>query len=231
MEKTPFIIKIAFVFYILVVLAFISSRYIWITPTESLFYKIQQYATYDKEDWKIYAENEALIAESKLNGTYVDSDSAMVITEVAVSAYDYYPSDTNRLQEDVKAEEIEKIKNAHFERLELAPFAPSNIDAQTALVQFTQGQLTDVIMNQKVNIKIGTCYTNPNTDGNYACVSCMIVLYNRDTNDWVEAPMGNNFMENAYDFYQASEGSFWEAKDLSMMIPYDYDVFKKYSLK
>ena len=58
----------------------------------------------------------------------------------------------------------------------------------------------------------------------------MILLYNRDKN-WQEAPDGENFLRNSYDFYKTSEGSRWEAKDLSMQIPFDYALREKYSAK
>ncbi|MGJ1244100.1 MULTISPECIES: hypothetical protein [Sphingobacterium] len=57
----------------------------------------------------------------------------------------------------------------------------------------------------------------------------MILLYNREKKDWVEAPNGENFLKNAYDFYQASEGDIWQARELSMRIPYDYALVPKYS--
>lgn len=218
-------IKIALTVFVLLSAFLVASNFIWLNPRESLFYKLQQYVTYDAEDWRLYEENEAFFRDS------VVSDSADIATTEAVTASDLYPVDINMFQGgELEAEKL-KIENAHFENLEVAKNAPSDVDAQTALVQFTQGELTDVIINQKLNIKIGKCYTNPNTDGNYNCVSCMILLYNRDKKDWQEAPDGENFMKNAYDFYQASEGDFWEAKDLSMMIPYDYALIKKYELK
>ena len=161
----------------------------------------------------------------------VADDMVDVATDVATTASDLHPVNINLFQGDEQTAEQLRINNAHFENLVVAEKAPSDVEAQTALVRFTEGQLTDVIINQKLNIKIGKCYVNPNTDGNYNCVSCMILLYNRDKQDWQEAPDGENFMKNAYDFYQPSEGDFWEAKDLSMMIPYDYDLIKKYELK
>ena len=126
---------------------------------------------------------------------------------------------------------IEKIKKAKFENLVVAKNKPDDEDAQSALIRFTRGQLTDVIINQKLNIKVGKCYVNSNTEGNFNCVSCMILLYNRDKKDWQEAPNGRNFLKNSYDFYQPSEGSEWEAKDLSMQIPFDYALRKKYSAR
>lgn len=218
-------IKIVLAVFALLLTFLIASNFIWLTPRETLFYKLQQYATYSEEDWRKHEEFEAMLKDSVVN------DSAEIPTDTAVTAVDLYPVNINVFPDDEKYIEELKIRNARFEDLVIAQHGPSDVDAQTALVRFTEGQLTDAIINQKLNIKIGTCYTNPNTDGNYNCVSCMILLYNRDKKDWQEAPDGDNFMKNAYDFYQASEGDFWEAKDLSMMIPYDYELFEKYSLK
>ena len=224
MEKNR-TIKIVLVVFGLLLAFLVASNFIWLNPRESLFYKLQQYVTYDEEDWKSHEEFEAHI-----NDVALDDSAEIATTDVATSQR-LYPVNINYFQDDEKAAEELRIKNAHFENLVVAKDVPSDENAQTALVQFTQGRLTDVIINQKLNIKIGTCYVNPNTGGNYSRVSCMILLYNRDKKDWQEAPDGENFMENAYDFYRASEGDFWEATDLSMMIPYDYDLFKKYELK
>jgi len=152
-------------------------------------------------------------------------------TTVVQSVEYLYPVDTNRLEPNVKQAELQVIKKAHFENLKVSKNAPSDEDAQVALTHLTNSKLTDVIIHQKLNIKIGKCYENPKTEGNFNCVSCMILLYNREKKDWQEAPEGENFMKNAYDFYQASEGDFWEAKDLTMRIPFDYQLFKKYEPK
>lgn len=201
---------------ILVIL--IASNFIWINERETLLYKYQQYLTYNKEDWKNYEQNEKLIKENKNTSQ----------TEVAQAVTDLYPYDLNRLSGKVKVEELIKIKKAHFENLILAKLKPDNEDAQAALIRLTKGRLSDVIINQKLNIKVGECYENQNKEGSFNCVSCMILLYNRDKKEWQEAPNGENFLKNSYDFYQPSEGDQWEAKDLSIMIPYDYEFFKKY---
>nr|WP_294924485.1 hypothetical protein [uncultured Flavobacterium sp.] len=219
-------IKIALIIFVLLSAFLVASNFIWLNPRETIFYKIEQYVTYDKEDWKNYEEFEASLKESK-----VDNSMDIPTSEAATPQARLHPVNIGLFEESEKEAEKLRIKNAHFENLVVAKSAPDDYEAQTALVQFTNGQLTDVIINQKLNIKIGKCYTNPNKDGNSSCISCMILLYNRDTKDWQEAPMGKNFMENAYDFYQASEGDFWQAKDLSMNIPYDYDLIKKYELK
>lgn len=150
-------------------------------------------------------------------------------TTEAIIPEDLHPVDTNRLTPEYRNIEIQNIKNAHFEKLKVAKNSPSDEEAQRALTHLTNGRLTDVIINQKLNIKVGKCYENANADVYFRCVSCMILLYNREKKDWQGAPDGENFLRNAYDFYQVSEGDFWEAKDLSMRIPYDYSLFKKYN--
>ncbi|MEN5054872.1 hypothetical protein [Sphingobacterium kitahiroshimense] len=203
----------------------IASNFIYITPNETLLYKAQQYVTYSKADWENYEENKRILANNPTDGN--------IQTEVAavVSPYDIYSLDTNRVAPEVVASELEKIKKANFDRLVEAKIRPDHEDAQAALIRHTDGRLTDVIINQKINIKVGKCYDNPNTDGNYNCVSCMILLYNRDKKDWQEAPDGDNFLKPAYDFYQPSKGDIWEAKDLTMRIPFDYDLYKKFEGK
>lgn len=206
----------------ILVLFLIASNFIQLNERESLLYKIQQYATYNEEDWKNYETNQKLIAENP-QGT--------MQTDVAAPVTDFHPYDINMLTPSAKEEELKKIQNAHFENLVTAKNKPSDDEAQAALIRLTQGRLTDVIIHQKLDIKIGKCYENPNTEGNFNCVSCMILLYNRDKKDWQEAPNGENFLSNSYDFYQPSEGDIWEAKELSIMIPYDYDLIKKYEKK
>lgn len=207
------------------ILLLIASNFIYVTPNETLLYKAQQYVTYSKSDWENYEENKRILANNPTDGN--------IQTEVAqaISPDDIYSLDTSRVAPEVVASELEKIKKANFERLVEAKIKPDHEDAQAALIRHTDGRLTDVIINQKINIKVGKCYDNPNTDGNYNCVSCMILLYNRDKKDWQEAPNGDNFLKPAYDFYQPSKGDIWEAKDLTMRIPFDYDLYKKYEGK
>ncbi|MNL05233.1 hypothetical protein D3C87_1258170 [compost metagenome] len=209
----------------LLIVLLIASNFIYITPNETLLYKAQQYVSYSKADWENYEENKRILANNPTDGN--------IQTEVAsvVSPDDIYSLDTSRVAPEVVASELEKIKKANFDRLVEAKIRPDHEDAQAALIRHTDGRLTDVIINQKINIKVGKCYDNPNTDGNYNCVSCMILLYNRDKKDWHEAPDGDNFLKPAYDFYQPSKGDIWEAKDLTMRIPFDYDLYKKFEGK
>ncbi len=203
----------------LLFLLIVTSNFIWINENENLFYKFQQYLTYSKEDWANYEKNKSI--------SLTDTST----TDVAVSAPDLYPCDTSRLSGSFKEEHLRQMKNAHFEKLTLIEKKPLDEQAQAALIRLTKGRLTDVIIKQNLNIKIGKCYENPNKEGNFNCMSCMILLYNREKKDWQEAPEGENFLANSYDFYQPSENDIWEAKDLSMMIPYDYELIKKYEAK
>lgn len=207
---------------ILVVSFLIAAFFIQVNKRETLLYKIQQWITYDKADWDNYEKNKKLLA---------DVSDGPAITEVAAAVIqdNLYPVDTNLIAPEFKAAEIERTQRADFGRLVVSKSSPDHEDAQIALIHWTERKLTDVIIDQKLNVKIGTCYENPQTDDNYRCVSCMILLYNRDKKHWVEAPNGENFMKNAYDFYQASEGDIWQARDLSMKIPYDYALFEKYT--
>ncbi|MEN5197310.1 hypothetical protein [Sphingobacterium faecium] len=221
-NKTKMIILITGV---IVLVLLVVSNFIYVSPRETLLYKAQQYLTYSKSDWENYEENKKILANNPTDGNRVTE------VERAVSPEDIYSLDTNRVAPEVKAEELKKIKKAHFENLVPASQTLDHEDAQSALIRLTEGRLTDVIIHQKINIKVGTCYNNPNKEGNYHCVSCMILLYNRDTKDWQEAPNGDHFLKPEYDFYQPSKGDIWEAKDLSMRIPFDYDLYKKFQTK
>jgi len=205
---------------ILLVSFLIAAFFIKVNKRETLLYKIQQWVTYDTADWENYEHNKQLLAAGSTEVT---------TTEVAAVEDDLYPVDTNRISPEFRALEIEKIRKTDFGQLVIAKLPPDHEDAQIALIHLTDRKLTDVIINLKINIKVGTCFENPKTAGNYRCVSCMILLYNRAKKSWVEAPNGENFLKNAYDFYQASEGDIWQARDLSMRIPYDYALVEKYS--
>lgn len=201
----------------------IAANYIYVNKNETLLYKVQQHLTYSKEDSENYQTNQRILTENPTDGSGVTEASA------APDKYDLYPVDINKVPEEFKEAELEKLNKAGFESLILAKKAPDNEDAQIALIRFTERRLTDVIIHQKISIKVGKCYENPEKDDNFRCVSCMILLYNRDKKDWVEAPNGDNFLKTAYDFYQPSDGEQWEARDLTMRIPFDHDLFNKYT--
>ncbi|RXM52568.1 MULTISPECIES: hypothetical protein [unclassified Chryseobacterium] len=207
----------------ILVLFLIASNFIQVNERESLLYKIQQYVTYNDEDWNNYETNQKILAENPVGSSQT--------TVAAVPVKDFHPYNIDLLTESAKKEELKKIENAHFENLVPAKKGPDDEDAQIALIKLTDRRLTDVIINQKLSVKIGKCYENPNKEENYSCVSCMILLYNREKKDWQEAPDGENFLDNSYDFYQTYEGGEWGAKGLSMYIPYDKDLFKKYEKK
>ena len=183
-----------------------------------------------KDDSNQTTEEPEVAEAGEAAGAEVATDIATEwVVDVAMPIEDLYPVDTNRVVEHRREAEIQIIKDAQFERLKAAELFPLNEDVQSALIRFTKGRLTDVIIEQKLNVKVGTCYENPNTDGAFYCVSCMILLYNRETKTWQEAPNGDNFLRTAYDFYLPSEGDvYWDAKDLSMRIPFDYELFEQY---
>lgn len=211
---------------LLVLVAFVGlSHFIPVSANESLLYKMQQYLTYSKEDWENYEHNKSLLAQTDL------SENQLADTTEVASPVDLHPVDTNRVAPEIRERELALIQSAHFENLVLAAIRPDHEDAQIALIRFTDRRLTDVIIQQKISIKVGECYDNPNREGNYNCVSCMILLYNRERQDWQEAPDGENFLQNAYDFYQPSEGEDWEAKPLSMRIPFDYKLQKEFEAR
>lgn len=213
------LLLIQFAFLILFMIAY---NFIPVNKNETLFYKLQQLITNDEADWDKYNRNKDLLASTS-------ADSVIFHLEGASVTADIYPLDTNRALTVVKVTELNEIKKSGFEYLKVAKHATDNAAARFALIHFTARRLTDVISQRKLNIKFGTCLDHAKKDGNYRCVSCMILLYNREKKHWVEAPDGDNFLKNAYDFYQASEGDIWQARDLTMPILFDYALFKKYS--
>lgn len=171
MKKT---LKIIVSVVLMSVIFLVAANFIKVSSNESLLYKIQQYVTYSKADWENYERNQKLLAENPVPASYV--------TEAVQTAQqeDIYPVDTNFATPAVKSLEMERIKKAKFENLVVAKIKPDDEDAQAALIRFTKDRLTDIIIRQKLNIKVGKCYVNSNTEGNFNCVSCMILLYNRD---------------------------------------------------
>jgi hypothetical protein len=149
------------------------------------------------------------------------------VTQVA-DVEDLHPVDTNLLPLDVRQAEIARIHRAQFDQLKLAKHSPTDEDAQLALIHLTNGRLTDVITQQKLTVKIGKCYENSTMKDKGTCVSCMILLYNRAQKKWQEAPNGENFLRNAYDFYLPLGADMWEASPLSIRIPYDYTLIDRY---
>ncbi|SFE09381.1 hypothetical protein SAMN05518672_104450 [Chitinophaga sp. CF118] len=148
------------------------------------------------------------------------------ISEVSTPASIDYPFDTTGMA--LSTEEIEKIKSYHYENLKKAKKAPNDEEAQRALIHLTRGRLTELIMDANVNIKVGKCYENPNTDGKFNCVSCMVFIYDRKLKD-ESVSEARILIKPAYDFYQSSENDMWDAKDISLNIPFDHKLFKQYS--
>ena len=176
---------------------------------------------------------EATSEDSEVNSAWAEhSASAQDFTMAVDAAEVRYPFDINKITDpERKAAEQKAIRAEHFERLEIADDYPIDENAQSGLIHLTEGLLLDVIREQGLTIRVGTCYNNPATDGNYRCISCMVLLYDDKINRYQEAPEGINFMKPAYDFCRPSEGALWQARDLTMNIPYDYALFKRYSVK
>ncbi len=213
----------------MILLILISANFIWVSARETLLYKFQQVLTYSKEDWKNYKDIQAKINEKNSNPQKAFQDT--IIVEPIAMADDFYPVDTNNTTPELREKEILKVRNLVYKNLRPAKIFPSDEDAQLAVNLYTDKKLTDVIINQKINIKVGKCYENPNKGDAARCVSCMILLYNREKKDWVEAPDGENFLQTAYDFYQDTNGDIWKAKELSISIPFDEELYKKYEKK
>jgi len=222
-SKSKKIMKITGLILLVVLVFLVLANFIQVKKNETLLYKIQQYMTYNQADWENYEYNQALLAKNPALNIEVTDVSA------GTGDADLYPVDTNNVVPGIKAAEVAKIKKANFKTLKAAENPPQHGDAESALIRFTSGRLTEVIRQQQINVKIGTCFENSNTEGNYRCVSCMILLYNRSKKDWVEAPDGDNFLKNAYDFYQPSQGDIWEAKELSIRIPFDYALYREFT--
>lgn len=177
--------------------------------------------------YRIYRPRTRPEPEPASSSNDIASDVAMDSSAaVSPSNMAYYPFDTTGMV--LSAEELARIKSYNYEILKPAKKAPNDEEAQRALIQLTEGELTNFIINENVNIKIGKCYENPNTEGNFNCVSCMVFIYDRKLKD-ESVSEARILIKPAYDFYQASENDIWEAKNISLNIPFDRKLFKKHS--
>jgi sensor histidine kinase regulating citrate/malate metabolism len=134
----------------------VVSNFVYVSSNETLRYKAQEYATYSKADCANYEENKRILANNPPDGN--------MQTEVVqvYSPDDIYALDTNRVAPEVKASELAKIKNVNFGALVVAKTVPDDEDVRSALIRHTKDKLTDVIIHQKINVKVGSCLDNPN---------------------------------------------------------------------
>lgn len=204
-------------FILLVVIAILEANYGKGYMFEAA-YKVQQYITYDEEDWKNYEE-------IKKNQSIYSKDTNF---SIAYSADDFFPIDTIQsfLPEDIKKER-ERIRVGDFNNLKPAVHFPKDIEAQRALITFTEGELLEYI-KENVILKIGNCYINPKKDGNFNCVSCMVVALDKTSKKEAVESNVYSVLKPVYDFYQSSENDRWDARDITLQIPYDYDLFNKF---
>lgn len=211
--------KALFIFSVLALLAFVILNYV---------VGFNQIGHHISELTQLFDKNEGSAAA----GADTSKQNIALSTGVtrAGDVEDLHPVDTNLLPLDVRQAEIARIYRAQFDQLKPAKHSPTDEDAQIALIHLTNGRLTDVIIQQKLTVKIGKCYENSTMKDKGTCVSCMILLYNREKKNWQEAPNGENFLRNAYDFYLASGSDLWEASPLSIRIPYDYALVDKYKV-
>ncbi|MDF2850401.1 MAG: hypothetical protein K0S31_1086 [Sphingobacterium multivorum] len=209
--------KALFIFSVLALFAFVILNYV---------VGFNQIGHHISELTQLFDKNESSAA--------ADADTSKQNIALSVGATqvddveDLHPVDTNLLPMDVRQAEIARIYQAQFDQLNPAKHSPTDEDAQLALIHLTKGRLTDLIIQQKLSVKIGKCYENLAMKDKGTCVSCMILLYNRAQKKWQEAPDGENFLRNAYDFYLSPDSDLWEAGPLSMRIPYDYALVHKY---
>jgi hypothetical protein len=176
-----------------------------------------------------YSDGESAIEDTSAMEAYQMIDTAISSEETtAVASAVSYPFDTTlEVLPEIRKEERRKIKAAHFETLIKSKNSPNDVEARIAIIRFNRGELGKQLIEDNATIKIGQCYNNPNLNGNHACVSAMIFIYDRASKG-ESTGYSKLILKSAYDFYQESEGDNWEARDLSMAIPFDYALFRKY---
>ncbi len=110
--------------------------------------------------------------DSEVDSVWAESSAFAQDFTVAVDAPEVrYPFDINKIIDpERKAEEIKTIHAEHFERLEIADDYPIDENTQSGLICLAEGLLLDVIREQGLTIRVGACYNNLQTDGNYRCI-------------------------------------------------------------
>lgn len=141
--------------------------------------------------------------------------------EMALYMYYKFPS-----TKEFKEEEHNKPMP---ENLQAATMQPTDEDAAGAFQMNMEGRLADLV-ERGLRFHIGKCYKNDKTDiyENKPCVTCNVIVFTPNKEDAVK--IIHVFGESSYDFYY-DESSYpaWKVTDATMNIPFEYEMYGKYS--
>jgi hypothetical protein len=126
-------------------------------------------------------------------------------------------------------EEIKRYKKRDFSKLVVAEDAPTDKEAEEAIVHHFKNEVVSLLQRENAHIKIGTCYAAPiqntnNGDKEIARVTAMVSAFSASRGN-----LGNiqRPLDVIYDFVKfQSDPKTWYITDFSQNIPYDYKLNK-----
>lgn len=151
----------------------------------------------------------------------IESPINILKWEESIKNKDYIP--------DAMFEEIKRYKKRDFSKLVIAEVAPTDKEAEEAIVHHYKDDVASLLQAEEAHIKIGTCYKAPlqvSSNGNVevARVTAMVSAYNKSRGNLgnIQQPLGI-----IYDFVKfQSDPETWYITDFSQNIPYDYKLNK-----
>lgn len=161
---------------------------------------------------------------------YVDSVVVASIMPPLDTLIWYNDKDNNSYIPADVLEEYEAYSKIDFTKLVVATDAPSNNEAQSAIIRRYENEVEVLLNEYKAHIVIGKCYVAPlqTSDQNnqeIARVTAMVSAFNKKNGN-----LGNiqRPLSVIYDFVKfESEPNTWYVSDYSQTIPYDYVLNKE----
>ncbi|MCX8532792.1 hypothetical protein [Chryseobacterium luquanense] len=210
--------------FLVLILGLGISEYVYRNETETPLYKIQQYLTYSKEDWKNYENNKKILASFPAESGNVDIATPAPESPIDTLMWTNAIKNKDYIPDEVLAE-IKRYKARDFSKLILAERKPTDEEAQNAIIRNYKNEVTKLLDEYKAHIQIGTAYNAPLQSGDELVrVTAMVSAFNKERGNLGNIQMPLNVI---YDFVQyKSEPDVWYLSDFSQNIPYDYKLNK-----
>lgn len=162
---------------------------------------------------------------------------AIAGTDIVVQEAIESPTDLRRwaswsekdIPKEVK-EEIERYKKRDFSKLIVSEEAPTDKEAEEAIVNHYKDEVVGLLQKENAHIKVGTCYKAPlqqTNDGNMeiARVTVMVSAFNKTRGNLGNIQLPLNVI---YDFVKfESDPTTWYLTDFSQNIPFDIKLNKE----
>ncbi|WP_404986981.1 hypothetical protein ACI513_08645 [Chryseobacterium sp. M5] len=210
--------------FLVLILGLGITEYIYRNEKETPLYKIQQYLTYNKEDWENYENNKRMLASSPAESSIIDIASPAPESPIDTLMWENAIKNKDYIPDEVLAE-IKRYKARDFSKLILAENKPTSEEAQNAIISHYKNEVSQLLDEYKAHIQIGTAYNAPlQSQDELVRVTAMVSAFNKERGN-----LGNIQMplDVIYDFVQyKSEPNVWYVSDFSQNIPYDYKLNK-----